>query len=595
MERKILSICVVILMLGVAISGLASTNWIKSVEVQFHENEWVEYVDENWEIQSNFEDDMDAYWWNGTLDSNYGYSINKEKTNRGLNFFISQANDTGFGTIFSYVSNSDFNIIGVNPNTGAVSVVNLDANTETSEVLFEGYSVDPFDETTPMATKTIYNRYTGHLQYKIWPFMSDEPRNWTLDITNDTLKRSQSTQWGLYAEGGIDDSNLFAVFATQELPYDMENNVPTITAPKIGDDVADVIGPESDSEMGILEESNVWNTLDLQVLQVYPVSDHLDDNVYIFSGWNEDEHVLGFVIWVCADDSNETTPSWDSDYVYATFDVDHDHEFSDGDKRVYFSANESTGKNCWTYDGDSWVSDTDESWADVNTVFSGYNIQMMREFRQWYILVDLEEIIGDEDDVDEFIENNDEIGIQLHGYGTLAPGWAWSSWDRTDNTSIDYLDAITDAENFGDLKLSTDTDNPDYIDLVGSTMFSEDETDDVIQYKSSARRAPRWAISSQMMIDEELEKIKVPDKVNKSYFGAFKDSVSVEEWKIFSVNTTGKIEKTEITYTVDGDFLVIDVPDDSDAIVVVPDPSFLDTNGYMYNWLYGEYAIKVSN
>ena len=592
MRRKILAISILVMMLATSFVGMGATNWIKSVQVEdFNANKWDEYKEANWEIA---DDDMDTYYWNYSVGSNYGYSINTESTtNRGFNFYVSQANGTDFATIFSYVSDTDFHMVWIQP-SGAVSVWNWNG-TDATMLSADYTAIDSFDETWPMCTKTIYNRYTGHLQFKIWPFMVDEPRNWTIDITQENLEREQSTKWGLWAEGSLlGDSNMFAWYAVQELPYDMIGGVPTITASDIDYDDFEEMFEGTGSPLSMAEEIALWNSLDLQVLQVYPLSDHLDDNIYIYSGWDIDEMKLGFMIWVCADDSDETTPSWDSDYVYVVLDMDHDHEFSEGDKRVFYSANETTGLNLATYDGDSWEDDT-SAWAEVTTEFDGYDMQMMRDYRKWYVAIDLEEIIGDEDAVWEFVDDTDEIGLQLFGYGTLAPGWAWSSWNRETNESIPYAEAGMNASNYGDLRLGGESPNPDYVDLIGSTMFSADESSDVIQYDSSVCNVPRWAINAQMMRDEDLLKINVPTKVNKSYWILWSKEVNVEELVIYSVNVTGEVVHTPIDYEEDDGYAILDeIPEDADAIVVVPNPSWLDTNSYMYNWLYGEYAITVS-
>ena len=72
----------------------------------------------------------------------------------------------------------------------------------------------------------------------------------------------------------------------------------------------------------------------------------------------------------------------------------------------------------------------------------------------------------------------------------------------------------------------------------------------------------------------------------------------MEELIIYSVNVTGEMTKIALDYDVDKDdniwnVTLDEVPDDADAIAVVPNPSWFDTNKYMFNWLYGEYMLAV--
>ena len=593
--KKILSILILVMMLATALPGLASTNWIRSIEApDFHNNKWVEYKDGDWKVNNS--EEMGVYHWNATSGFDYGWTINKDSsTNRGFNFYLAMANGTDFGTIFNFKNSSDFNLIYIQPASAQVSLWHWNGTTfNQKSSYYEVFNGTSFDS-VPVLTKCIHNRYTGHIQFKIWGFLSDEPRNWTFDITDSSnFSRSTSTKWGLYSEGTEPDGTLFAYYATQELPYNIIGNSPTITAPEVDvDDVEDIFN--DDGGPPDQDEFDTWNSIDLQVLPVYPITDHPNDNVYIYSAWDCDEMKLGFVIWVCADDTNETTPDWDADWVYAIFDVDHDHDTSRGDKMVFFSANETTGLHLATYNGTDWEEDT--GWADVMTIYEGYDIQMMRDYRKWFIVVDLEEIIGNEDKVWEFVEDTDEIGLQLFGYGTLAPGWAWSSWDIEDNSSIAYPDAINNETYWGDLRLSGENPNPDYVDLNDLDAGALEE--DVVEYESAVKNVPRWAISAEEMRNGNITIISVPIEFEYEYFfGLLGGTGNLEELIIYSVNVTGEMTKVALEYDVDEDdniwnVTLDEVPDDADAIAVVPNPSWFDTNKYMFNWLYGEYMLAV--
>ena len=590
--KKIIGILICLMLVLTGSTAFAATNWIKNVDVPtWHESNWTEFATADWTV---FNDSgIDMYLWNDTTET-YGISIcDTSSTDRGYCLFITTFNQSTEGLVFGYVGNqanqswlvvpsySD-DTVHIMHHTGSGSL------SPASEVINNFSSEYPIDQDEFYVVRAIYSRYTGQLQYKIWPTGEDEPVNWTIDITDSDLERSQATKWGLFAVQDVPTCYAaFAYFYVQELPYNTVSGVPTIIAPDV--DYDSIVADFDFSSPPAQAIFDARETLDLSVVERYPDNTSCpSDNSYYFSGWDSTQMKLGLYIESCTDLTNN------SDAGMMAFDINHNHVIDVGDRIVeWITYGNTSDLACATYNGTDWETDV-TNFTEPTALFTP-SLQMTNPHRVWNIKIDLISLLGSENNVWNFVEHKSYIGFMIIlSDHSSDPDFIWNNWNRETNTSItNYSNAIWNPLYYGHLGLSgvrpVVEEVPDYVDLNDFTAGALENK--IVSYDSLVWNVPRYAIKTSDMLDGSITKIKVPTLLTKSaFFGLFTSTVSTSSVLFYGI-TLQTFQITDITSQArkghDGNYTLGEkVLKQYDVIVIIPNPSTLDTSKTLFKLLY---------
>ena len=575
---------------------------------------WTEYNDSAWYIREEYTN-FSVYSCNA---SGTKWSIPVEGVTDYRGMMITRVNASTvdgvipyYGIIFNYVNSTAFQYVGL-----------------TTHDLTEWWEIGYYDgshhrimevevnesicETTGnwSVLRCIYNPYVGHILFKAWDTTRTEPTVWNIDYTDAANLSIADTwvdgdvQWGLYTRGTLDVIDFWGI-GIFDLHYDTRTcpvagaGTPVINCPCI--DVEDVV-------QGILEENFVlqidsWNAVDQQSFPSYLLNGigYPIENTYIFSFWNETADAVAFLIYDANDDFNSS-----SDWMAFTFDVNHNHVLDEGD--LYYEFEKGGGNWTGYYDGSAWVADATLRW-EADWDFEQTGITRF-DHTQWLVSFDLNDILPT--DANNFSNSNDYIGLGI--WGDL-PTWCWNSWDEDANatrTSLGnatcgaYNDTLEEFNEelrpddftwLGDFTLtgaSEESSDPDYIDL--ADLAEGALKNHVSKYSSYVWHVDRYTIDAEEMSDANVTKIKIPTTVTREFFfGLFSSTKTVTEIifygatvSAFSLTTLTATKGSDGNYTLDADDI-----DDYDAIVVVLNPSYLDTNKYLSKWLYKDNIAAV--
>lgn len=610
--KKLIAVILMLVMLVPAVQ--ASVDTIKVAEIPLDatlEYTWTETNTTDWFTYHYVTPDLWVYSC-GPEDVLAKSSIPEEGvTHRGIGEVrINVSIDVVYncGVIFNYINESCYDWAGVytlggNPRFGVMRYKEW-----TSDVMYANTSDIDLDTVNVSnlwcVYKVIYNPYVGHVLFKCWETLDYEPNTWDLNVTNASLVTTSTVQWGLYCQAGSPPTDYFDFWGVTfcSLYYDTRtignDKIPVINAPNI-DTTLSAIDPSDPANF--TEAVATWNKMDQQSF----LSDKLSsigypiENTYIFTIWNYTIDKLGFLIYQGNDDQNSSF-----DWISLVFDVDHDHLLTPGDMWFYLDKTNPVGIL------ESYQLDSDgTTWNSVSVGGSGmwdFGQDGLTRFNHtmWLITFDASAVCPG-GDLDAFILSGDYLGLAIYGD---MPYWCWNNWDETTNTNSTTYGLATarafndtneeydtpdpaddDLSYFGDFRfigITIEEEEPDFVDL---TDLSATSTDYGYSYSSFIWHVNRYALSCEKLADDNITKIKVPSTVIRQFFfGWFDKTVAVTSVIFYGVSIAD-YSKVVLTadagkngnYTIDEEDLAT-----YDVLVVVLNPSFLDTNKYLFKWLY---------
>jgi len=615
--KKIMAVLIGILMLMVYVSvSLAGTNTIKVAEIPLTDSlgyTWTEYNDSDWSIVAGT--DTDYVYRCSNDDMRWSIPTEGVTDYRGMvtarvNVSTIDGDRPYYGLIFNYVNDSAFLYVGLTThdssdwweigwwNGSAHQLMEVAVNTSNVNVS-ANWSV----------LKCIYNPWVGQILFKAWDTTRTEPAKWDIDYADDSNLSvidswvDSTTQWGLYTNGTNDVIDFWGI-GIYDLHYDVrdirsgdaDSYVPWIDCPHIGEE--DMTADMFDTT-NFINLVTAWNLLDQQSFPVYSLvsSGYPKGNVYVFSAWNYTEDKIGFLIYDDNDDVNSS-----SDWLAFTVDKNYNRLLDAGDKFFFFD--KSSDPTSYTYNGSAWVAASDTisfEWGFDATGITRYS------HTQWSIIFDASSILPSDMTTAEFADGNNYVGL---GIWSDLPAWAWNNWDEIDNATRGTLGVATDGawndtlvdweetgegqprdgnlSYLGDFSLTgwtTPSTEAEYVNL------ADLDSKYGVSYTSWIWHINRYALNAEQMGTDNITKIKVPTTSSKEFlFGLLRSSVTVSEVKFYGV-TIADFSRVELSatsgskqnYTIKASTIA-----DYDVIVVVLNPSMLDTNNWFFKWLYSD-------
>lgn len=118
-----------------------------------------------------------------------------------------------------------------------------------------------------------------------------------------------------------------------------------------------------------------------------------------------------------------------------------------------------------------------------------------------------------------------------------------------------------------------------------------------ISYYSKVWHEVRYVLRTEDMINDDIVKVQIPETITKYFFfGLFESYETVSSVIVYGV-TIDDYSKILLTTTVGEDnkytFKVKDL-ENYDIICIIPNPSYLDTSNWLFNWLYKNDILSIS-
>lgn len=246
--------------------------------------------------------------------------------------------------------------------------------------------------------KIIYNNFTGHVQFKYWsPFMQEHD-GWAIDTTNDILKQTNPTSYGIgvWNNNEVETTLQFDLINKWQLNYTVNNSAwinisgNNVSRPHMNFPVIDV-GSWSDETWEYLNNTyngnitidtmrsfmkdNITNLMNLESRAFNSTEDSIgyqNDTVYYYTcmidnytSYNSEsdfDEFLHIHVQMCPEERIDTDEYTD---LYVGIDVDNDREWDANDRLYWAYYSESTDAQYnYTYNGN----------GEIKENIAGFNI-----------------------------------------------------------------------------------------------------------------------------------------------------------------------------------------------------------------------------
>jgi len=351
-------------------------------------------------------------------------------------------------------------------------------------------------------------------------------------------------------------------------------------------------------------------------------SSYSNDTIYIESYWAEsydlyrtgfwdgyglifEDDFLFLNVYVTPDSDFDNTSS--GDRIIVIFDVDDSETLTDDDIKFDVWAEgiqQSNGVNgtWYIYNNSAWeqqnsttfhssvvfylngslicYDDTSENTSAIVSRTYEDSVYCYKPYQQWTFAISLSSILPSS--LDTFLsKTNGTIGVNLYGPNGLNPDWSWSHWNETNETFLSgYESDVEDLSTFGKIILNTtkaeeEEEQITTLNLVNTSEFSDWGV--TVPWDTWFSNIPRYKID---LTKTEANKVTLPASYNYTIlifdFESTFSSVIIFEWDGTSFNQLSVTKTGTRTYMF---------TTDEDTILVVPNPSWTDTEGWYNSFL----------
>ena len=205
---------------------------------------------------------------------------------------------------------------------------------------------------------------------------------------------------------------------------------------------------------------------------------------------------------------------------------------------------------------------------------SEQSLYCYRPYEQWTFAISLEKTFS----------SNDVIGTNFYCPSSFSPNWSWSHWNQTTESWLSGFESdVEDPSTFGKIVLNVieveEEEEIDVIDLTKTSRF--DEWGVGIVWNTWLTDMPRYKID---LTETGVDKVKLPTSFNYTFLLVFNlektfSNVKIFEWDgvVFNQLSISKVGTRTYKFTTD-----------EDIILVVPNPSWTDTEGWYNSWILGK-------
>lgn len=647
--KKIISIliCITLIFTTTAFAGKnILPAWDTYENGEFDET-WYLSDSDDWEI-TNLSGVHKLSWTAADAQVGFGVETSDSFMRSGLWHYLNVTDSsTNYGTIFGYDSITDFFMVYCNWSSGDISIQQKDGTSFTeieswAESLVYSEINENFSRSNDSIIKSVYNPYNGTIRWKIWDLwnwssgaQATEPEDWLIEYQNDSLIKSNETNWGYYTYQTVVAPVYFGNFHVANYKYETYSGTPYMRSPEISIAAMGTLTDQSsmdDFETAVSHMNSAWTS------SFFYDQDPARPNstMTIGTAWNRtsvnetfseydlNQDWLTFNVQVTPDIDFDNESS-SADWITIMIDKDNSDTFNSGD--VYFKVNakgdegdEGVNATWFKHDGDTWVAqqtnlsgdsiyffESDENYAEMTESEYYNNADGWAErhfastalradaYEQWYVTFNMDSILPCS--INNFISQNKSIGINLYGYGTLSPFWSWSQWHENNETWYDsYQSDANEPALFGDLYLSGGllSDEEPYINLSDSDTYEDYGS----TYESSVWHVNRYVFDCDKLSDDNITTFTIPSTIHREFwFGLFAKDIPIEQVDCYGINITS-FTRSLVTLSTASDgnrTIASSVIDDYDALVIILNPSSLDNNNWIYKLLYKDDVTQSIN